>query len=53
LKDAIKEPKRYLGAGVEKVDLLNGKQCWAFKADHYVENSIRTLEKLFEEDRKV
>jgi hypothetical protein len=45
-----KEPEIYLGANIEKVQMLDGREVWASLPHDYVKNAIKTVEDLFEED---
>jgi hypothetical protein len=40
------EPKRYLGATIDKYD-LDGKICWSISAKSYLEKAIPTVEEEF------
>ena len=40
------EPKRYLGATIDKYD-LDGKICWSISAESYLEKAIPTVEEEF------
>jgi hypothetical protein len=50
LKEGVEKPTRYLGAEVEETQLENGKVCWGFKADQYVDNAVKTVQKLLDDD---
>lgn len=52
LKEGTEEPKHCLGVEVKKTDPPNGAQCWAFEADHHVDNATKTTQKPFDEDRR-
>jgi hypothetical protein len=45
-----KEPEIYLGANVEKVQILDGREVWATSPCNYVKNAIKIVESLLEED---
>ncbi len=45
-----KEPEIYLGANIEKVQMPDGREVWASSPCDYVNNAIKTIESLFEED---
>jgi hypothetical protein len=47
-----KEPKIYLGANIEKVQMLDGREVSASYPCDYVKNAIKTVEDLFKEDGK-
>jgi hypothetical protein len=45
-----KEPGIYLGANVEKVQMLDGREAWATSPCDYVKNAIKTVEGLLTEE---
>jgi hypothetical protein len=45
-----KEPDIYLGANVEKVQMLDGREVWAMSPCDYVKNAIKTVKGLLAED---
>jgi hypothetical protein len=45
-----KEPDIYLGANVEKVQMLDGREIWATSPRNYVKNAIKTVKGLLVED---
>jgi hypothetical protein len=48
--DSDLEPEIYLGANVEKVQMLDGREVWATSPRDYVKNAIKIVESLLEED---
>jgi hypothetical protein len=48
--DSDKEPEIYLGANVEKVQMLDGREVWATSPRDYVKNAIKIVESLLGED---
>jgi hypothetical protein len=47
-----KEPDIYLGANVEKVQMLDGREVWATSPHDYIKNAIKTVKGLLAEDRE-
>jgi hypothetical protein len=45
-----KEPDIYLGANVEKVQMLDGREVWAMAPRDYIRNAIKTVKGLLAED---
>jgi hypothetical protein len=48
--ESIMEPNIYLGANMEKVQLLSGKVDWAMGSRMYARNAVRVVESLIAED---
>ncbi len=49
--ESVMEPDLYLGANMEKVQLLpNGKVEWAMGSQTYVRNTVQVIESLIAED---
>ena len=44
------EPGRYLGSNIEKVQLKNGDITWSMHSKEYVQNAIRNLEEILQND---
>ena len=43
-EDACGEPKRYLGANVNKYQLADGREVWSMSSVDYVRNAVKNLE---------
>lgn len=48
--DEYGPPKIYLGAGISKYTLSNGKECWSMDSKQYVKAAVETVQRLLEED---
>ena len=43
-EESIGDPKIYLGGHVQKVQLDNGVECWAFSSSQYVQAAVKNVE---------
>ena len=41
--DEAKEPEMYLGAGIAKVETIDGKRCWTMSSEKYVKEAVRNV----------
>jgi hypothetical protein len=48
--DEYGPPTIYLGAGISKYTLSNGKECWSMDSKQYVKAAVDTVQKLLEGD---
>ena len=44
------KPTRYLGADVAKIQTRGGQEVWSTSSKSYVENAVKVVEELLEED---
>ncbi len=47
---SIKPPDTYLGATMEKAETKEGVSCWAMSPEAYMENAIKIIEALLQEE---
>ena len=48
--DPAGPPKRYLGANIEKYELGDGSEAWAMSPRQYVQNAVRVVKQLLQDD---
>jgi hypothetical protein len=48
--DKYGPPTIYLGAGISKLQLMDGSTCWSMDSKQYVQSVVKTVHTLLEED---
>ena len=51
-KEDGKEPDRYLGANVSKIQLPSGQLAWSMSSDDYIASALQIVKKMFSDDKK-
>jgi hypothetical protein len=52
LKEDGKEPDRYLGANVQKVQLPSGRESWSMSSDDYIASALQIVKGMLEKDQR-
>ena len=42
--DSIRPPRLYLGGHLQKIELSNGVEAWAFRSTQYVQTAVKNVE---------